>query len=143
MINSFNGEYRFLSNFWLVPIEMNGTVYPSVENAYQASKFEFGPAQAKFITCNAAQAKRLGRQGQIRSDWNSIRLSIMETLIGRKFVVGSELSLKLLATEPHELVEGNTWSDRYWGVCNGIGDNHLGRLLMERRAFLNIYRSLP
>ena len=35
---------------------------------------------------------------------------------------------------PHELVEGNTWGDRYWGVYNGQGKNWLGRLLMQVRG---------
>jgi predicted NAD-dependent protein-ADP-ribosyltransferase YbiA (DUF1768 family) len=30
--------------------------------------------------------------------------------------------------------EGNTWNDRFWGVCRGSGLNHLGRILMEVRA---------
>jgi hypothetical protein len=31
------------------------------------------------------------------------------------------------------LVEGNTWNDRYWGVCRGVGQNKLGHLLMKLR----------
>lgn len=40
---------------------------------------------------------------------------------------------KLICTYPQSLVEGNTWNDTYWGVCNGIGDNNLGKLLMQVR----------
>ena len=40
---------------------------------------------------------------------------------------------KLMATGNCQLIEGNTWGDRYWGVCDGVGQNHLGRLLMEIR----------
>ena len=39
----------------------------------------------------------------------------------------------LLATGEEYLVEGNTWGDKYWGVCGGIGLNHLGKLLMQVR----------
>lgn len=35
-----------------------------------------------------------------------------------------------------ELIEGNAWNDTFWGVCNGVGENWLGQLLMERRAEL-------
>ena len=38
VIDSFQGEYRFLSNFWPCVVEYEGTEYPSVENAYQAAK---------------------------------------------------------------------------------------------------------
>ena len=36
------------------------------------------------------------------------------------------------------LIEGNTWewSRTFWGVCNGSGENHLGRLLMKVREEL-------
>jgi len=40
---------------------------------------------------------------------------------------------RLLATGDQELIEGNTWGDRFWGVCDGEGQNQLGRLLMELR----------
>lgn len=34
----FRGEYGFLSNFYNCCIEYEGKVYPSVENAFKASK---------------------------------------------------------------------------------------------------------
>lgn len=60
----------------------------------------------------------------------------MAALLAEKFHPGSELAEKLVATSPAELIEGNTWGDRFWGVCNGKGFNHLGRLLMQRRVVL-------
>lgn len=39
----------------------------------------------------------------------------------------------LLNTGNEQLVEGNTWGDTFWGVCNGKGKNYLGALLMEIR----------
>ncbi len=38
---------------------------------------------------------------------------------------------KLLS--PEELVEGNWWNDTFWGVCNGEGQNNLGKILMKIR----------
>ena len=32
-----------------------------------------------------------------------------------------------------EIIEDNPWHDCFWGKCNGIGENWLGRLLMEIR----------
>ncbi|MCH7737275.1 MAG: NADAR family protein [Chloroflexi bacterium] len=40
----------------------------------------------------------------------------------------------LLDTGDLELVEGNNWGDRFWGRVSGVGDNHLGRLLMQVRG---------
>lgn len=38
---------------------------------------------------------------------------------------------------PIEVVyKGNYWKDTYWGVCNGVGENHLGKLLMKIREKL-------
>jgi predicted NAD-dependent protein-ADP-ribosyltransferase YbiA (DUF1768 family) len=42
----------------------------------------------------------------------------------------------LKATGDEELVEGNWWNDTFWGVCNGVGENNLGKLLMKIRAEL-------
>jgi predicted NAD-dependent protein-ADP-ribosyltransferase YbiA (DUF1768 family) len=49
----------------------------------------------------------------------------MKELLKIKFE-NFELCKKLLATGEEELVEGNYWNDTYWGVCKGIGENHLG-----------------
>jgi predicted NAD-dependent protein-ADP-ribosyltransferase YbiA (DUF1768 family) len=45
----------------------------------------------------------------------------------------------LLDTGDAILEEGNMWNDTFWGIDlnTGKGQNHLGRLLMERRAELN------
>src|SRR3954468_6821071 len=37
-IDSFQGEYRFLSNFWPAGVEFEGITYPTAEHAYQAAK---------------------------------------------------------------------------------------------------------
>jgi len=60
----------------------------------------------------------------------------METLLRDKFTRHADLRILLLDTGDRELVEGNTWDDRFWGVCEGVGENHLGRLLMKIRAEL-------
>lgn len=47
------------------------------------------------------------------------------------------LMSELIDTYPKQLIEGNNWNDRYWGVCNktGIGQNQLGKALMEIREY--------
>jgi predicted NAD-dependent protein-ADP-ribosyltransferase YbiA (DUF1768 family) len=42
----------------------------------------------------------------------------------------------LLETGDAELVEGNWWDDTFWGVCNGVGQNNLGKILMDTRREL-------
>ena len=56
------------------------------------------------------------------------------TLLQQKFSDPS-LAEKLISTHPNQLVEGNTWGDRFWGVDlkTRLGQNRLGRLLMILR----------
>lgn len=134
-INEFNGEHRWLSNFWPAQVELDGDVYPTVENAYQAAK----TAQlfrAPFMRCKPHEAKQGGKRVLIREDWNEVRVDVMRKLIQQKFALGSHLGNKLLATGDTELIEGNTWGDTFWGVCNGVGKNNIGKLIMEQREAL-------
>ena len=56
----------------------------------------------------------------------------MEDLLRQKFNQEPYKEL-LLRTKDYELIEGNTWNDRFWGVCNGTGRNMFGELLMKIR----------
>lgn len=136
IINSFKGSYRYLSNFSESPVILDGVTYPTVEHAFQAAK-TFDPLN-RLLICSlvsATEAKTAGRMVALREDWDEIRLQVMEDLLRQKFAE-PVLQAKLVGTGPHELVEGNTWGDTYWGVCNGKGENHLGKLLMKIRADL-------
>ena len=82
-----------------------------------------------------AKAKKIGRQVNLRKDWEDIKLQVMEKALRLKFQ-NPDLRKKLITTGDEELVEGNPWGDRYWGVCNGSGKNKLGKLLMKIRKEL-------
>ena len=137
MIDDFRGEYRWLSNFHLCDVVLDGEIFPSTEHAYQAAK-TFLPAERRAIrdaeTCG--QAKRLGQKVSMRPDWDDVKVDIMRDLLRQKFR-HPELREKLLATGRQHLVEGNTWGDVWWGVCEGNGLNHLGWLLMDIREEIN------
>ena len=79
--------------------------------------------------------KKMGRSVSLRPDWEDIKDDVMLEGLYRKFT-NDELAEWLLDTGDEELVEGNWWGDRYWGVCNGIGQNKLGKLLMKVREEL-------
>jgi ribA/ribD-fused uncharacterized protein len=132
-INSFHGEYDFLSNFHIHPVEFERKIYPSSEHAFQAAKTTREEDREKIRQAKSpGQAKRMGRKVELRHDWHSIQLETMRAILVAKFA-DPGLRQKLLATSPAQLVEGNTWNDTFWGVCRGKGQNHLGRLLMEIR----------
>lgn len=137
MIDSFRDKYFFLSNFYHCWVVLDGEHYPSVEHAYQAAK-TLDPTEREKIKCAGSPgvAKRLGRTVTHRSDWKKIKVDIMLDLVRQKFTKSSDLVGKLLATGDQELVEGNTWGDRFWGVYRGRGENHLGKILMQVRREL-------
>lgn len=133
-INSFFGEYRWLSNFWRVHVNLDGFAYPSVEHAYQAAK-TLDPIVRERIRTAATpgRAKRGGNNVKLRPHWEQIKIGIMRELLYQKFARYSYLRKQLIDTGDLLLVEGNTWGDTFWGVCDGKGENQLGILLMEVR----------
>ncbi len=140
VINSFRGEYRFLSNFYPAEVGLGGRTWPTVEHAYQASKTNL-EQQREMISLakTPGEAKRLGRHVCLRYGWEETKLNVMLHLLRGKFD-NPEMKKKLLSTGDAELIEGNTWGDRFWGVCNGEGENNLGKLLMRVRDELRIER---
>ena len=137
MIKEFQGQYRFLSNFWYVNVVLDEHTYPSVEHAYVAAKtLSHGE---RFCLMNPAmkpgEAKQIGRRLTLRDDWEQVKLEVMEDLVRQKFSM-SPLKEMLLMTGQQELIEGNRWGDTFWGVCNGKGQNHLGKILMKVRSEL-------
>jgi N-glycosidase YbiA len=78
------------------------------------------------------KAKQMGRKLQVRDGWDGMKLQVMEALLRQKFA-DPVLRQKLLDTGDAHLEEGNSWGDVWYGVCNGVGENHLGKLLMAIR----------
>jgi len=137
VIDSFSGEYRFLSNFYPSTIFVDGFRYPTVEHAFQAAKTVDNAAKQKIArTQSALRAKSLGRQVRLRKDWEAIKVAVMRKCVALKFESHPDLAEMLLDTGNAKLVEGNSWNDTYWGVCGGRGKNHLGKILMGVRSQL-------
>lgn len=132
-ITKFDGKYKFLSNFYPSNVVLDGMHYSSIEHAYQASK-----STSKIIrdairaSPTPGKAKRAGQKVQIRPDWEQVKLSVMEDLVNQKFQQ-EQLKSMLLETGAAHLEEGNFWQDIFWGTCNGVGQNHLGKILMKVR----------
>ena len=137
-INGFQGEYRFLSNFWPCYITYQDILYPTVEHAYQSAKVESPGIKARIRDCpTPADAKDYFEINKVKPDpgWTvEKKLVVMEELLMIKFS-GKEpfLTRALLDTGEAGLIEGNNWDDTFWGVCNNTGENNLGKLLMKIR----------
>lgn len=135
-INRFINEYRWLSNFWPVIVKLDEVEYATVEHAYQAAKTLNRSARRVIeLAASAGQAKHLGKTSPLRPNWSSLKVGVMLNLLRQKFS-NPELKVQLLATDDTVLIEGNAWGDTFWGVCNGKGQNVLGKLLMQVRTEL-------
>lgn len=138
-ILTFDGEFRFLSNFWPVMIVVAGISYRDVETAYQAAKAT-NPTDHRHVASSRSpgQAKRRGREIAVRGDWERVKVEVMTQLVVKKFK-HAHLAALLKATGDREIQEGNTWRDRFWGISppgSGLGENTLGKILMELRTHL-------
>lgn len=128
----FRGEYAFLSNFADSPLEYKGFSFPTAEHAYQASKAVFEEDFHNIRTARSpGEAKRLGQKIQVRDDWNQVKVKVMREILELKFAI-PEFEKKLLEIEG-PIVEDNHWNDTFWGVCEGVGQNNLGKILMRIR----------
>jgi ribA/ribD-fused uncharacterized protein len=138
VIDDFSGQYEFLSNFYPSPIVIDGISYPTIEHAFQAHKSTSDEVRRRIASEDTpVQAKKAGRSLNLRSDWEDVKIDVMRTCLEKKFASGTDCSRRLLETDPSSLIEGNTWGDTFWGVCNGVGENWLGRLLEDRREKLS------
>lgn len=133
MIAVFDGEYTFLSNFYERQVVYQGLTYGSSEAAFQAQKTASAEERQVFTTLTPMQSKKMGRKITLRPDWEEVKTQVMYEIILAKFTQNTDLAEKLIATGDQELVEGNYWKDTCWGVCNGVGENRLGKILMRVR----------
>jgi hypothetical protein len=164
VIDSFTGEYDFLSNFYSHPIFFRGHWYPTTEHAFHSQKNDSELYQVKLRTLaeilyfhqcmnharvqfdhikfnelTPGQAKRAGRGVELRKDWEEIKIPLMDEVTDIKFN-DPVLGRKLFNTGTAVLIEGNTWGDQFWGTCMGEGRNELGQCLMRKRTKLSFFR---
>ena len=138
MINKFRGDYFFLSNFYPCKILYRGITYPTSEAAFQAQKTLDENERLRISKLeDPHDAKAEGQKLDLRADWDDVKVVEMYLICMNKFLQNPELEELLLATGEEELVEGNHWHDTFWGVCNGVGENKLGKILMMVRAHLS------
>jgi len=138
-IRSFQDEYFFLSNTYPCEIEFMGDKYPSVEHAYQAAKVMDSNQEEIRIKIRDSKTPRelrqLGNRCPLRNDWHKVRVGIMKELVAKKFKI-PEFKQKLLDTGEATLISGNSWNAIFWGISYGVGENNLGKILVEIRSKL-------
>jgi len=130
----YRGTYYFLSNMANLnqTIEYNGMLSNNLESLYQASKL-LDITDRKYIAgLDGYTAKKEVHKFRIRSDWKDVNIGIMKDLVDIKFSIPLFGRL-LLSTIGLYLVEDNPWNDTFWGKCNNVGENNLGKLQMDKR----------
>ena len=141
---AFKDKYEKFSNFYPVCIIYEDMEFYSVEHAFVAAKSTDMIFRRKISLLKPDQAglaKKMGRRCKLRPNWDLMKVSVMRLLIDQKFSI-NEFKELLLSTGENEIIEGNYWHDNFWGNCyckkceNIVGQNRLGKLLMEKREKL-------
>lgn len=126
-------EETCFSNFYKVPVWYKGLLYKNSEAAYQAQKTTDKTIQEKFTTLSGYEARKLGHQIELRPDWESIKLKIMEEVCIAKFLQNPDLYEELQDTRNEEIINFDSSEGNFWGCYNGSGENNLGKILMKIR----------
>lgn len=134
----FSGDLWFLSNMYPCPVYVlvNGKEYAfsNSEAAYHAGKCEMEEDILALVqAADGYAAKKLGRKVKMCAGWEEKRIGWMAYVVQEKFAQNPDLMEKLIGTYPLKLEETNYWRDTFWGICDGVGENHLGKILMEIR----------
>jgi len=149
VINRFDGEHHFLSNFDMNEFPWRGVMFKSGEHAFSFAKtmhltngWDSLPQLRQQIidAPTPSKAKYFGRSLPLDvAEWDDRKIHYMREIVHAKFGYVPDYAGKLINTGASPLVEGNTWGDKFWGkVQEGgkvIGLNMLGTILMEERGY--------
>ena len=134
--------YYEFTNFYQATLRIDGKVWATSENYFQAQKYIGTPlydaiqqSQTAREAFDISRTPGLGLQWR-RNDWDAVKEDVMYVALYAKFTQHEQLTKMLLDTGDRKLVE-HTNRDSYWGDGgDGRGQNRLGKLLMELRGKL-------
>lgn len=121
----------------MINIVVDSITYKSSEHYYMSEKTIDDRIKKSIMDATTAgSAKRIGKTLKLRNDWEEKykNQSMLRGLTAKFYI--PEMRDKLLSTGDFYLEETNHWNDVYWGVCDGVGKNMLGRILMYIRKQL-------
>ena len=131
-----NRSYGSFSNFSKHPVYLKGTIWPTSEHYYQSSKFDDAELREMIRRSPSPMAaKSLAAENGDRQviDWPNKKDAVMYEALNAKFSQHPELRALLISSGKRRLVERPT-NDDYWGEDDeGVGQNMLGKLLMQLR----------
>jgi type I restriction enzyme S subunit len=139
----FGGLSNMASGF---PLRINGVRILTSEALYQACRFPHAPEIQRQIIAErspmTAKMRSKPHRSQSRDDWDQVRVPIMRWCLRVKLAQNwPSFSKLLLSTGERPIVEKKVRRADFWGareMPDGtlIGENVLGRLLMELREKL-------
>jgi N-glycosidase YbiA len=134
--------YGCFSNFSPHGFQSQGQTWMTVEHYYQAQKFvgtcDRHLCQLIQQVATPIEAATLGRRSgyQIRPDWEQTKTQVMYAAVLTKFQTHLDIQTVLLATGDQLIIEDSP-VDAYWGCGpDGLGQNQLGKTLMNVRQSL-------
>jgi len=86
MINGFQGQYKFLSNFYEKELTFRGEHYATSEHAYQAYKTTNNEDHRLVQSQSSPRmSKKYGSLIKCRKDWENIKYDLMLEIVRAKF----------------------------------------------------------
>lgn len=123
-------------------ITVDNITYPSIENAFQATRFVDLATKRKFMYFTPNEAAYKGSHFRTTvKDWSYHKYDFMYKILKTK-LEDSRFRNALLDTDSEEIIITNTQHENDWGVCTcpscrNRGQNNLGKLLMQLRNELH------
>ena len=136
---SYGGLSNMCSGY---PIKIDNHIFLTSESLYQSCRFnEYGDIQRIILNEKSPMSSKMKSKKYIsntRSDWDEVRIDIMNWCVRMKLKSNwNKFGNLLLSTGDQQIVE-NSHKDRFWGCVLDendyfVGRNILGKLLMNLR----------
>lgn len=140
-IGFYPREFFCFDNFSAFKVKYEGVLFSTVEHAYQAYKFkDTAPDVFNEIveSYSSDEAKRIAdrNKDKICSNWNEIKVDLMERLLRAKISQNPYVKEKLIQSKNYIICEDSD-KDSFWGIgAKRDGQNQLGKLWMKLRSEL-------
>lgn len=136
--------YGPFSNLFRRPVEFEGEIFPTSEHAYQAGKARKEAVRQWLMAAPSPALLAMAAHGlyywDVAPGWSRTKFDRMRRILRAKFTQHADFRELLLGTGAARLVEAATEDNpvnRLWGEVNGVGENMLGKMLMELRSELS------
>lgn len=135
----YDPPYYVFSNWSAHMVEYKGILYTTAEHAYHVQKFTDEEVKRQIrkskSPMEAKAVAHLNRDKEV-SNWDDIKVAVMEEIVMQKALQHQEVRDILLATGDEEIVEDSP-DDYFWGIGkDGTGENQMGKIWMRVRLAL-------